>query len=108
MAIRAAKAAGALGVEVDLRFTADGVGVLSHDADIERATGRPGLVRAMTLAQLREIDFSATHRNRDRFPNEKVRAFRTATACQASLAAKFTATSALQLTSLRFRRWRRR
>ena len=93
MAIRAAKAAGALGVEVDLRFTADGVGVLSHDADIERATGRSGLVRAMTLAQLREIDFSATHRNRDRFPNEKVRAPRTATACLASLAAKYTATA---------------
>ncbi len=38
-AVEAALAAGADGVEVDLRLTADGVLALSHDADLRRLTG---------------------------------------------------------------------
>ncbi|QFG69583.1 glycerophosphodiester phosphodiesterase [Ornithinimicrobium pratense] len=40
-AVEAAFAADADGVEVDLRLTADGVLVLSHDADLRRLTGIP-------------------------------------------------------------------
>jgi glycerophosphoryl diester phosphodiesterase len=40
-AIEAAFVADADGVEVDLRLTADGVLVLSHDADLRRLTGMP-------------------------------------------------------------------
>lgn len=40
-AVSAALAAGADGVEVDLRLTADGVLAVCHDADLARLTGRP-------------------------------------------------------------------
>lgn len=40
-AVQAALVAGADGVEVDLRLTADGVLVLSHDPDLGRLTGVP-------------------------------------------------------------------
>lgn len=42
-----------LGVEVDVRLTADEVPVVVHDDDLERLTGRPGRVSASTVAALR-------------------------------------------------------
>ena len=49
----AALDAGADGVEVDLRLTADGVLALCHDADLRRVAGRPLLVHASPWTDLR-------------------------------------------------------
>ena len=57
--IEAVLAAGARYVEVDVQFSADGVPVLFHDADLERLTGQPGSIAARpwaTLAGLRLDD----------------------------------------------------
>jgi glycerophosphoryl diester phosphodiesterase len=53
-AVRAAFECGADGVEVDVRRTADGVLVLSHDADLQRLTGRPSPVATTTWPTLRD------------------------------------------------------
>ncbi len=50
--IRAALAAGADAVEVDVRLTRDGVPVLLHDTTLERLWGDPRPLRSVTLAQL--------------------------------------------------------
>lgn len=49
-------AAGADGVECDVRLTADGVLVVMHDEDVSRTTDGAGLIEEMTLAQVRELD----------------------------------------------------
>lgn len=51
-AVAAAFAAGADGVEVDLRLTADGVLAVSHDPDLARLTGRPAPVADCPWAAL--------------------------------------------------------
>lgn len=51
-AVDAALTAGADGVEVDLRLTADGVLVLSHDADLRRLAGAPVPVVSSSWTQL--------------------------------------------------------
>ncbi len=51
-AVAAALAAGADGVEVDLRLTADGVLALSHDADLRRLAGVPLPVVSSSWADL--------------------------------------------------------
>ncbi len=53
--LRAARALGLAGAEVDLRTTRDGVIVLMHDKDLKRTTNGSGLVEEMTLAQLRAL-----------------------------------------------------
>lgn len=53
-AVLGAVRAGADGVEVDLRVTADGVAVLSHDADLRRTAGLPVTVDRVTWPVLRE------------------------------------------------------
>lgn len=53
-AVLGAVRAGAGGVEVDLRVTADGVVVLSHDADLRRTAGLPVTVDRVTWPVLRE------------------------------------------------------
>lgn len=53
-ALLGAVRAGADGVEVDLRVTADGVVVLSHDADLHRLAGLPVSVDRVTWPVLRE------------------------------------------------------
>ncbi|HEY2387556.1 MAG TPA: glycerophosphodiester phosphodiesterase family protein [Candidatus Binatia bacterium] len=55
-AIAAAFDLGADYVEVDVRTSADGELVLSHDATVERCTTGHGLVAKMTLADLRALD----------------------------------------------------
>ncbi len=53
-----AMAAGADGLECDVRLTADGHLVCLHDRDLRRTAHRPGLVSTMNLAELDELDFS--------------------------------------------------
>jgi len=54
-AVDTALAAGADGVEVDVRLTADGVVVCLHDPDLLRIAGSPTLVRHLTYDELRRI-----------------------------------------------------
>lgn len=53
---RRAMEVGADGVELDVQLTADGQVVVIHDESIAAVTGRPGLVRELTLAQIRSLD----------------------------------------------------
>ena len=55
-AFRLARADGADGVELDVMRCKSGEVVVFHDDDLERLGKRPGLVRAVSLAELREID----------------------------------------------------
>ena len=54
-AFEAAVAAGADVVEFDVRITADGVAVVMHDPDVSRTTDGHGLVRDLTLAQIKRL-----------------------------------------------------
>jgi glycerophosphoryl diester phosphodiesterase len=53
-------AAGADGLELDVRLAADGVAVCIHDATLDRTTDRRGPVAALSSAELARID--AAHR----------------------------------------------
>ena len=54
-AFEAAVRAGADMVELDVRLTADGALVVMHDADVARTTEGRGLVRELTLAEVRAL-----------------------------------------------------
>ncbi len=54
-AFEAAIEAGADAVEFDVRMTADGAAVVMHDPDVGRTTGGSGLVRDLTLADMRRL-----------------------------------------------------
>lgn len=54
----AALGTGAAEIEFDLRLTADGVPVVSHDGDLGRATGRVGPVHEMPWEDIRRLDAS--------------------------------------------------
>ncbi|MEA2580858.1 MAG: glycerophosphoryl diester phosphodiesterase [Actinomycetota bacterium] len=54
-AFEAAIRAGADAVEFDVRTTADGHAVVMHDADVSRTTDGSGLVRSMTLQEVRAL-----------------------------------------------------
>lgn len=56
VAIREAFAAGVDGCEVDVRLSADGVPVLSHDATVDRCTNGTGAVAQKTAAELGALD----------------------------------------------------
>ena len=58
--MRAAVRAGADVVDADVRVTADGLLVASHDDDLRSQTGMPGSVRTKTLLQLRTLDAAYT------------------------------------------------
>ena len=58
--MRAAVRAGADVLDADVRVTADGVLVASHDDDLFTATGMKGSLRTRTLAQLRMLDAAWT------------------------------------------------
>lgn len=55
-AFRAAEAAGAAGIELDVHLSADGVPVVIHDETVERTTDGRGPVAALTLGQLLQLD----------------------------------------------------
>jgi glycerophosphoryl diester phosphodiesterase len=56
VAMRAARAAGADAVEIDVRLCRTGEVVVFHDADVRRLAGRPGRVADLTLAEMRGLD----------------------------------------------------
>jgi glycerophosphoryl diester phosphodiesterase len=55
-AFRLAVEHGADAVELDAKLTADGQIVVIHDQTVDRTTGAHGIVRRMTLAQLKLLD----------------------------------------------------
>jgi glycerophosphoryl diester phosphodiesterase len=59
-------------LEVDVRYTADGVPVLVHDDTVDRTTDGRGAVRQFRFARLRELDagswFSSAYRG-ERIPS---------------------------------------
>jgi len=55
-AFKRAMEVGADGVELDVHLTRDGQVVVIHDETVTSVTGRPGRVRDMTLAEIRELD----------------------------------------------------
>ena len=61
-AFRRARADGADGVELDVMRCATGEVVVFHDDDLERLGKRPGLVRATSWAELREVDLGGQER----------------------------------------------
>jgi glycerophosphoryl diester phosphodiesterase len=58
-AYRRAIEIGADGLECDVRLTRDGVPVCLHDRTVDRTSDGSGVVSAMTLAELRRLDFGA-------------------------------------------------
>ena len=64
-AFDAAIEAGADAIELDVRLTADGVGVVSHDADVARMAGEQGFVHQMTLERIKALDVSRGHGDED-------------------------------------------
>ena len=60
-AFQAAVDAGADGIELDIQLTSDGEIVVCHDETIDRTSEGTGFIKDMTLAQLKELDFSRTH-----------------------------------------------
>ena len=52
---------GAHGVELDVHFSRDGEIVVTHDEAIDRVSDGSGLVRDMTLSQLKRFAFNKTH-----------------------------------------------
>lgn len=59
-AFRMAAEAGVDMVEADVRMTADGTLILMHDAAVDRTTDGTGLVRELTLEQIRRLN-AAVH-----------------------------------------------
>lgn len=59
--VEAALAAGAHGVEVDVRLTADRVAVCVHDPDLRRVAGTSVLVERTCFAQLRRVELPGGH-----------------------------------------------
>jgi glycerophosphoryl diester phosphodiesterase len=55
-AFEAAIAAGADMIELDARLSADGVAVVSHDADVAGTTDGTGPINELTLDQIRRLD----------------------------------------------------
>ncbi len=55
-ALEAARRAGADVAEIDVRLTRDGQVVLMHDRSVERTTNGAGLVKDLTLAEIKALD----------------------------------------------------
>lgn len=56
LSFRAAKLAGADGIELDVHLSADGELVVIHDEKVDRTTNGTGLVREFTSAELKALD----------------------------------------------------
>ena len=59
--VEAAMAAGADGIEIDVRATSDGVPVLLHDETLERTAGDARAVSSLTLAELQQVRVLPLH-----------------------------------------------
>lgn len=68
-AYRRAIASGADAVECDVRLTRDGVLVCVHDRRVDRTSDGRGVVSALELADLAELDFSSWHPSRVEAPD---------------------------------------
>ncbi len=55
-AMRAAVAAGADAIELDVHMTSDGVLVVCHDATVDRTTNGRGAIASMTFAEVQALD----------------------------------------------------
>ena len=70
--------AGATHLETDIHASADGVAVVSHDAELDRVAGLPGRVGDLRMPELRRIDlghgqtFSTLAELLDTFPEARV------------------------------------
>ena len=71
-AIEASLAAGADGVEIDVRLSSDGTVVLMHDPDVARTTGGHGHVAEMTAAELRSLGVPAFEDVLGRVPPDRL------------------------------------
>lgn len=67
-ALDAGLAAGADGLEFDLRLSRDGVPVVIHDPTLDRTTDATGPVRARTAAELARVDAAWHFRQGDAYP----------------------------------------
>ena len=72
-AFGAAIAMGAQEIELDIRFTRDGVPVVSHDSELERVSNGSGTIEQHTFAELRKLDFGS--RFSERFAGVQIPAF---------------------------------
>src|SRR5262249_28050880 len=52
-------------LEFDVQITQDRHLVISHDPTVKRLTGQEGVIRELTLSQLRELNFAATFQPRN-------------------------------------------
>jgi glycerophosphoryl diester phosphodiesterase len=68
-AYRHAIAAGADALECDVRLTRDGVLVCVHDRRVDRTSDGRGVVSALELADLADLDFSSWHPSRVEAPD---------------------------------------
>ena len=80
LALRKAVEAGADGVEFDVQMTADHVPVILHDADLERTTGRKGLVFDLASDQVLATSAHEPERFAERFQGEMIPRLRDANA----------------------------
>ncbi|XP_068278824.1 glycerophosphodiester phosphodiesterase 1 isoform X2 [Nyctibius grandis] len=71
-AIRQAAQNGAMGVELDLEFTADGVPILMHDETVDRTTDGSGRLCDLTFDEIRRLNPAAKHKLWSEFQGEKV------------------------------------
>ena len=58
---------GADGIELDVHTSADGELIVMHDENVDRVTDGTGLIKDMTLAQLKELKVSTPDRNHREF-----------------------------------------
>lgn len=72
---------GAEGIEFDVQLAKDGVPVVIHDADLQRLTGKKGLVSSKTSQELQTLDvgswFNAAYPKKadERFSRERIPTF---------------------------------
>ncbi|KAM9304824.1 glycerophosphodiester phosphodiesterase 1 [Gastrophryne carolinensis] len=71
-AIRQAAKNGAVGVELDLEFTKDGIPILMHDDTVDRTTNATGRLRDLTFDEIQKLDSAAKHRLWHLYKYEKV------------------------------------
>ncbi|XP_076459181.1 glycerophosphodiester phosphodiesterase 1-like [Babylonia areolata] len=71
-AIQEAARQGVAGVEIDLQFTLDGVGILMHDDTLDRTTDATGDVRLKRFDELEGVNAAAKHKYGNGKPAVKI------------------------------------